>query len=244
MNRVPSRQLEWVKFIILPGLVFFVVMGAIELFRLDIWLADNLFRWEGGAAGGWPLRHGFMEQIVLHDWGHKLVVVMALVLLFATVSAWKWRKLRPYRHGLLYLLLSFLLTVIVVGILKKYTHVNCPWDLLRYGGDQPYVPTFSALPDYVHPGRCFPGGHATGGYGWIGLYFFAKMYFPRWRWAGLAFALVMGAVFDWDQQLRGAHFLSHGLWTLAISWAIAALLYLTVFSPNGRSSNTKAPRNG
>ncbi|MCY1448479.1 hypothetical protein D9M71_651480 [compost metagenome] len=54
---------------------------------------------------------------------------------------------------------------------------------------------------------------------------------PQWRWPALAAALAVGAAFGIAQQLRGAHFLSHDLWSLAISWAVAALLSLWMFGP-------------
>ncbi|MCF1430457.1 MAG: phosphatase PAP2 family protein [Shewanella sp.] len=116
--------------------------------------------------------------------------------------------------------------MLIVGGLKIVTHVNCPWDLLRYGGSQPYVPTFQALPDNVKPGRCFPAGHAAGGYAWVALFFFAKVYRPELRWWGLGAALLLGMIFDVAQQLRGAHFVSHGLWSLMIAWWVASLGYL------------------
>ncbi|MNV84902.1 hypothetical protein D3C71_1788110 [compost metagenome] len=38
----------------------------------------------------------------------------------------------------------------------------------------------------------------------------------------------MGLLFGFAQQLRGAHFLSHDVWTLAISWFVALALYLAM----------------
>jgi membrane-associated PAP2 superfamily phosphatase len=40
--------------------------------------------------------------------------------------------------------------------------------------------------------------------------------------------LVAGGVFGAAQQLRGAHFLSHDLWTLATCWTVSLLLFLLV----------------
>jgi membrane-associated PAP2 superfamily phosphatase len=36
----------------------------------------------------------------------------------------------------------------------------------------------------------------------------------------------LGLLFGFSQQLRGAHFLSHDLWTLAICWGTALGLFL------------------
>ncbi|MBJ7575165.1 hypothetical protein JHB91_08225 [Luteimonas sp. MC1828] len=44
---------------------------------------------------------------------------------------------------------------------------------------------------------------------------------PSGRRTGLAIGVAIGLVFGIDQQLRGAHFLSHDLWSLALCWAVA-----------------------
>ena len=221
---------DWIKLLLLPSLCFFFVAWFINYTEFDLKVADFLYGWEGGEyLHQWPLRNAFLERYILHDYGHHLVVIAAISLLFITISSRYIIALTPYKNGFLYLLLSFIITVVIVGILKKTTHVNCPWDLIRYGGLQPLVGTFDALPSNVKPGHCFPGGHATGGYGWIGLFYFCRMYFPKWRWLALLIVLGLGITFDVTQQLRGAHFLSHGMWTLAISWWICTLLYLLYF---------------
>jgi len=46
---------------------------------------------------------------------------------------------------------------------------------------------------------------------------------------GLVFGLLLGVVFGMAQELRGAHFLSHDLWSLAVAWTCASLLYYGFF---------------
>lgn len=53
-----------------------------------------------------------------------------------------------------------------------------------------------------------------------------------WRWLGLMIGLVAGLIFGISQQLRGAHFLSHDLWSLTICWLVAlGFFYLFLFLP-------------
>ncbi|MGI2259866.1 phosphatase PAP2 family protein [Shewanella sp. GXUN23E] len=219
---------EWVQYLLLPSLVFALVMGLLEWSQGDLLLADGLYRLQS-ATDGWPLRDSFWAKTVMHKGGHDFVVILAVGLLITCGLSVKRESLKEIRPGLIYLLSCFVLTVLIVGALKAVTHVNCPWDLLRYGGSEPYIPTFESLPDGVKPGRCFPGGHAAGGYGWVALFFFAKVYRPGLRWWGLAGALLLGVSFDVAQQLRGAHFVSHGLWSLMIAWWVASLGYLLWF---------------
>jgi len=104
--------------------------------------------------------------------------------------------------------------------------MDCPWDLLRYGGTHPRVGLFGLRPAGLGRNHCFPAGHASGGYAWLALYFFFLAVRPGWRWAGLAAGACLGLVFGVSQQLRGAHFLSHDLWTIAICWTTALALHV------------------
>lgn len=94
----------------------------------------------------------------------------------------------------------------------------------RYGGKELYSPTLHAIFNSGRA-RCFPAGHASGAYAWFTLYFFCREYFPNWRWASLIFVISLGIVFGVTQQLRGAHFISHDLFTLSLCWFISLAMY-------------------
>ncbi len=46
---------------------------------------------------------------------------------------------------------------------KKETHVHCPYQYQEFGGTIPYV-TLLETNKTPHNGRCFPAGHASGGF--------------------------------------------------------------------------------
>ena len=119
----------------------------------------------------------------------------------------------------------------IVGTLKRWTHVDCPWDLLRYGGYKVYYGLLHSGPADTAVGACFPAGHASAGYAWVALYFFFRHCSPRRRWHGLGIGLSLGMVFGLAQQLRGAHFASHDLAALAVCWTTALLLYRLLLAP-------------
>jgi membrane-associated PAP2 superfamily phosphatase len=48
---------------------------------------------------------------------------------------------------------------------------------------------------------------------------------PRWAKAALCVALVFGTAMGWSQMMRGAHFLSHNLWTLWVVWVVLLAWY-------------------
>lgn len=188
----------------------------------DFWFADLLYRWEGGH---WALQNAILTRNLIHHDG-KLLSTVAWVVT-AGLAVWAWRRAdgRRYRLPLLYLASAVALSTGVVSLLKSLTHMDCPWDLSRYGGRLPYIGLFEARPAGMPHAACFPAGHSSAGYAWVALYFFALALKPAWRWPALAVGLGAGLLFGLGQQLRGAHFLSHDLWTLSLSWAVALGLY-------------------
>ncbi|MGH8447380.1 MAG: phosphatase PAP2 family protein, partial [Solimonas sp.] len=124
-----------------------------------------------------------------------------------------------------------------VGLLKHTTNKDCPWSLERYGGDQPYVLLGEAPPEDKKPGHCFPGGHSSGAFGFFGLYFLMVRRRPAWARRTLAGVLFLGFVFAATQWVRGAHFVSHDLWSAAIGW-LAAALALPILGPQVRASRS------
>jgi membrane-associated PAP2 superfamily phosphatase len=171
------------------------------------------------------LQNAYVTQDLLHAAGRQASkdAWFALVLVLG-VSLFVPR-MREWRRPLIYLLAAALLSTAVVGLLKRWTDMDCPWDLLRYGGDKVYHGLLMHRPSGMRHGTCFPAGHASAGYGWIALYFFFLAVRPALRWWGLGLALGLGLVFGITQQLRGAHFLSHDVWALMICWLTALLLY-------------------
>jgi len=198
-----------------------VLMGA----GGDQWLADRLYALQGGH---WQLQHAWATQSLVHKGGKWLSTAAALLVMLLYFHHGRHSRDRVLRAALLYLVVTLALGTAAVSLLKSVTHMDCPWDLARYGGSHPFIGLLQARPADLGPGGCFPAGHASAGYGWVGLYFFALLWRPTWRWAGLAIGLGAGIVFGIAQQLRGAHFASHDLWTLMVCWGVALGLYLLV----------------
>lgn len=201
----------------------------------DLWLADRLYAMEGHA---WSLQNGYVTQDLLHAAGRQVSKDMWFALALVLAVSLFARQMKHWRRPLAYLLLATLVSTAAVGLLKRWTNMDCPWDLLRYGGDKTYYGLFMHRPSLLGHAKCFPAGHASAGYAWTALYFFFLGTRPRWRWWGLGFALGLGAMFGVAQQLRGAHFLSHDVWTLMICWLVALALYLPML---GRRRRTPAP---
>ncbi len=82
----------------------------------------------------------------------------------------------------------------------------------------------TAVPDGWQRGACFPAGHALSAFAYIGGYFAWRDVDRRIARAWLITVIMVGAWAGVSQQLRGAHFLSHTLWTAWLTWTISACI--------------------
>lgn len=182
----------------------------------DRWLADM-----AGNASGFAWRSHWLLDNLVHGGGRWLAWVLALALCLGVW--WPIGPLRPL--GLprrLQLAGSVLLSVAVVALLKSVNPAACPWSLSAYGGAAEPVSHWLwwALPAGGR-GGCFPAGHASAGFAFIGGYFVFRPAAPglarRWLVAAVAAGLLLGV----SQQWRGAHFMSHTLWSGWLCWCLA-----------------------
>lgn len=201
-----------------PVVATLLASGALIGLGGDFRLADLLYAAQGHA---WALRDSWVTTTLVHQAGKTLSAAAWL----AVVLGWFWsltdRRLTHWRRPLGYLAVTTLIACLAISVLKAGTGMDCPWDLQRYGGVQPFVGLFQARPIQMPAAACFPAGHASAGYAWVTLYFFFLAIRPELRWPGLVTALLAGATFGISQQLRGAHFMSHDLWTLLVCWLVA-----------------------
>ncbi len=202
-----------------------VLTAVIIIFNLDKVVADYLYQLQGNT---WLWKNAWLTENLLHKGGRNLSISLALFVLGALIASWCYLPWARLRKPLGYLLLALLGSSLLVGALKASLAISCPWEFDIYGGHLPYINVVQQLIQRNGDG-CFPAGHASAGYSWIALYFFGLSFQSPLRWLGLAIALLAGLVFGIAQQIRGAHFLSHDLWTLAICWFCSLSLYLIFF---------------
>ncbi|QOR38053.1 phosphatase PAP2 family protein [Billgrantia diversa] len=200
---------------------FLALVLAIAWLELDFRLADVLYRWQGD---DWALREHILLEGWLHRGGRQLSQWLGGLVILALLASHVSPKLLRWRRALWYLFLAVASATFSVAAIKQLVTMECPWDLARYGGKLPFIGLLEARPADLPDTACFPAGHASAGYAWVALYFFFSFTLPRLRWAGLTIGLGLGLLFGVAQQLRGAHFLSHDLWTLMLCWTISVAL--------------------
>lgn len=223
-NLLSTRQRHFVC----PTLLFLLLIFLIAWFSLDLKLADMIFQ---GGGNAWILRENWITEDLIHQGGRNLVALLLLTLIGLIASTYLKQDLKQYRTGLWYILVTALISALLVNILKQTTGLDCPWDLSRYGGNKVFLGFFEN--NYLNQdvGRCFPAGHASAAYAWFGVYYFARRNFPKYQWLCLTCIIITGLIFGIAQQLRGAHFLSHDLWTAWICWITASAAYYLYFKP-------------
>lgn len=187
-----------------------------DLTGLDLALAQ----WFGGPAGFALQDHWFLTQ-VMHEGARRAAWFLLLGLSLGLW--WPWGGLvRIDLRRRLQLAATCLLAVSVVSALKSLNHTSCPWELSEFGGVAHYASHWRLLfASDGGTGRCFPAGHASAGFAFIGGYFAFRHAAPARARAWLLGAVLAGLVLGLTQQLRGAHFMSHTLWTGWLCWCVA-----------------------
>jgi len=209
-------------------LVLFVLLAAVfATTPLDVTIARAVFfdsahaRWIG--AGSWVITD------LVHTggrWSIRVLLAASLSFWIATCLKPSWRSLR---RPAAFFTIAALLSMGAVGLLKTLTNVDCPWDLVPFGGRFPYIELFGDRPDALRAGRCFPAAHASSGYALLALYFTFRERSAGLAKLGLALGLLTGLVFGLAQQARGAHFVSHDLWSAFLVWTVTLSVYAFAF---------------
>lgn len=192
----------------------------------DIRLADHAFDFQQHT---FPLKHDFVMETVMHQYAKILLTTLWLLILILSFTP--LGKLSGYfststRYTLRWITTLAVLNAMVVSALKHQMPHACPWDIVRYGGDSPWVPALTAHPA-MQAGHCFPAGHATSGL-WLSA--FCLLWLPQSPRKALLVSIggfSIGLLLGWAQQMRGAHFLSHTLtstWLMS-SWLLIALTF-------------------
>ena len=205
------------------------IAGASVLFILaygtsfDFGLASFLFELQDGT---WALQHHWLTETVLHHSVRAINEILVLGLL----GYWAWRHVAirersKNQRALGVLLLSLMMSFASVAVLKRLLPMECPWDLLQFGGSSEFWGLFDTRPETMSPNQCFPAGHASIGFAWLALYYYWRELKPELATRGIVIGLTLGFLLGFVQQLRGAHFISHDIATAAVCWTASTVLY-------------------
>lgn len=186
-----------------------------------------------GGPAGFPLKGDWLLTEVAHDGGR--LVSWALLLALVLMVWWPigvFARIDFARR--LQLVLGTLAAVALVTALKATSHTSCPWDLADFGRAARHVSHWAWTVSDGGSGHCFPAGHASSGFAFIGGYLVFADAAPRVARTWLAVALLAGLGLGLAQQMRGAHFMSHTLWTAWLCWCVALIAHQLRAATDGR----------
>jgi membrane-associated PAP2 superfamily phosphatase len=199
-----------------------VALGLMLLVAWDLSGIDmSIARWFGGSLG-FPLRDS-RWALASYDAG-RLVAWIVVPMLFASL----WFTLPGFRKvdraQRAWWLLTTIACLVAIPLLRSRSSTSCPWSITEFGGSVPYVSHWWRQID-AGPGRCFPSGHASTGFAFFAGFFALRGVDRAMARRWLAGAIALGLLAAITQTLRGAHFVSHSLWTAWICWTMTTALH-------------------
>ena len=190
---------------------FFPVNGTVDHWFIQPWVSSD---------GSFPYRENWWLTTIAHNWVKYFILGIVLIYIIQFVGSFFIHTWRDKRWISGYVLLAMLCSSTLVGTLKSMSEHACPWSLAQPGSDG-----IMWLSHTLSLGKCFPGGHSSAGFGLMALFFAYHLQAPKKARLYLLAALVLGSGMGWTQMMRGAHFLSHNLWTLWFTWLVNVVLY-------------------
>lgn len=221
----------------LPAFIF--LTGAV-LFEITDWnlsVNDYFFDFEEQI---WRHGQSWWANNLVHKGGLKLIKSVALVAVMIYILSFFSSVLQHYRRAALFAILAVGIGPGLVALGKQTTNMDCPVQLERYAGDRPYIKLFDSKPKEIKKGKCFPGGHSSGAFSLIFIYYLLRESerFKKYASLGLVLVISLGSIFAIGQWSRGSHFPSHDWYSLFICWFTAWFIYVYLFK---KSIFLKAP---
>ena len=194
-------------------LLFFVLLVLWDATGFDLPLA----RWSGSPQG-FALRQQPLFVLLSHELPRMAGAALLLALLVGVFKPWGFLcRLAPGERWQMWL--SIAGGALAITVLKRLNHTSCPWDLAEFGGVARHVSHWLWGVRDGGAGHCFPAGHASTAFAYLAGWFVLRRSAPRAAGRWLLGALLAGMLLGLAQQMRGAHYMSHTLWTAWICWA-------------------------
>lgn len=210
-----------------PLAAFVVVASLLASMSFDFVLARAVFF--DPVAVQWRAADAWWANELVHSGGRWFIRAIAIMAIATWEMGWLNPRYAKWKRPAGYLALAIILSTSLVGLLKAVTNVDCPMDLQGFGGDRPYAGLLDDRLDALPRARCFPSAHASSGYALLALYFVWYERSRRRAVAGALLGMSVGLLFGIAQQARGAHFLSHDVWSACLVWLTCLTLYVHGF---------------
>ena len=205
--------------------------AMVSLILLITFLAWDSTTWDmhlatlWGEPSGFALRDHWWMAKIMHAGARNVGWIFFIAMLIGIWRPWGALRALPTADRVC-LFLSVLTALLAVTLIKGFSQTSCPWDLQAFGGAAPYVSHWNLWVSDGGGGHCFPAGHASTGFAFMAAYFGLRQNNAPSAMKWLVLAISVGFVLGIAQQMRGAHFMSHTLWTAWLCWTVGWLSHL------------------
>ncbi len=189
---------------------FFPVAGQLDQTLIQPWM---------DAQGGFPYRNDWSLAVLNHKYVKEILIAVYVFYVAAWLMSFKHNALKARHRELGYFFIVAILSTALIGLIKSHSPHACPWNMTTATA-QGFIWKFNTT-----NGHCFPGGHAATGFALMTGYFVYRLSRPARAYFFLITGIILGFCFGWAQMMRGAHFLSHNLWTAWFIWAFNTVIY-------------------
>ena len=167
-------------------------------------------------------------RFIFYDGIKKLLIFIGIIFLISYFIP----KFKNYKNSILIIILSSIIIPLSIGFLKKETNIPCPKNRIIYGGIYPKTKLWQHYPSnfYHHKIKCWPAGHASGGFTLMSLFILFRK--KRYKYLMLGIGIFVGWSLGLYKMLIGDHFLSHTIITMLIAWLEILIIIKIVFTLN------------
>lgn len=211
------------KQIIITATILIAVIALFQFSHLDIFVQSFFYNFD---SKSWLIdKDEPILKFFLYDGMKIFLILIAVAILFSLIFLRKKKIIQEYKKGLIIVLLSAIFIPLMIGSLKAISNTPCPCNIVNFNGIYPDIKVFDSYPkDFVQPSKakCWPAGHASGGFALLSLFFLFKS--QKNRKKSIIFALLVGWSMGLYKMFVGDHFLSHTIITMVLSWLIILLI--------------------
>ena len=226
------------KQIVITTILLIAVIALFQFTELDIFVQNFFYNFE---TKNWIIdKDEPILKFFFYDGIKALLILLGVAIFFSLIFLRKRRFVQEYKKGLIIVLLSAILVPLLIGSLKAITNTPCPCNIIHFNGTYPETKVFDSYPkDFKQKSKvkCWPAGHASGGFALMALFFLFKT--PKNQKRALIGALIIAWSMGIYKMLLGDHFLSHTIITMIMSWLI--ILIIVKFTQFKQRPNIEKP---
>ena len=204
-----------------------IVQSLIYNNNTQLWLVD---------------RNDPLLDLIFYSGIKKIFISLVLFLLFSLIFLRKFNWVKKNTKGMVIVVLAGFVVPLTVGALKEATNMPCPNQLIEYGGPYQHMGLFESLSiDQQRPAtRCYPAGHASGGFSLLALLFLFVA--ARSRRNILVVIMALGWSTAGYKMFIGDHFLGHNVVTMVLAWLLILIIAFVIEKIENRFFNKNISR--